>query len=221
MSENILIVGDSLGLPREEMPYKKTWPFLMANSLQSYHFIFKIQRALTTQMLHLGMFQDWLEYYTPKDVIMQVGIVDCAPRYLKKSGLKMKLLGVSPGFIKNSAWKLIKKSGRSAKYADVSIEEFEANLLKYISRCEKANVERIFFIKIARPGTAMIKSNPGVIKQVELYNTIYDKIAVSNKKCIVISDLAQADDNYFLEDGYHLNEYGNNILFQSILKHYN
>jgi hypothetical protein len=221
MKKNILIVGDSLGLPRENISYDKTWPFKLTSSLQDYHIISKLQRALTTVMINSGVLFDWLEFYTPSDVILQVGIVDCSPRYIKNGGLLMKLIGISPSFIKSNIWKLIKRFGnRSSKNADVSVEDFEKNLLKYINRCEKIKVERIFLIKIAKSGTAMIKQSPQVLKQIELYNKVIDKIGDVKQNCIVIPELANADDTYFLEDGYHLNEYGNEQLFKGIIKYY-
>jgi hypothetical protein len=221
MKKNILIVGDSLGLPRENISYDKTWPYKLTSSLKDCHVICKLQRALTTVMINSGVIYDWLEFYTPTDVILQVGIVDCSPRYIKNGGLFMKLIGISPSFIKSTLWKLIKKFGnRSSKNADVSIENFETNLLKYINRCEKIGVERVFLIKIAKSGSAMIKQSPEVLKQIELYNKVIDNLGQVKQICIVIPELANADDTYFLEDGYHLNEYGNEQLFKGIIKYY-
>lgn len=218
MPDTILIVGDSLGLPRENMPYEKTWPRLVSKSTGN-HVVAKVQRALTSAMLHGGMYQDWLEFYAPKTVIMQIGIVDCAPRYLKNGGLAMKLLGVAPGPVKSAAWKMIKKGGRQAKHADVSPDAFEANLKKYTARCLKAGVEQLLFVSIARSGSAMVKSNPGILEQVARYNEIINKVAATCSICTVIDVLAHADDSYFLEDGYHLNEYGNQQLFNALSKH--
>lgn len=220
MQDTILIVGDSLGLPRENMPYEKTWPRLVSKFTGS-HVVAKVQRALTTAMLHSGMYQDWLEFYAPKMVMLQVGIVDCAPRYIKNGGIAMKLLGVSPGPVKSAAWKIIKKGGRQAKHADVSPPDFEANLKKYADRCIKAGVQQLLLISIARSGSAMVKSNPGILDQVERYNGIIRRVAASYPICSVIDVLAEADDSYFLEDGYHLNEYGNLQLFNALTKYIN
>ena len=222
MEKNILIVGDSLGLPRDNMPYNKTWPYLLSASLKNYHFIFKLQRGLTTKMINAGVLKDWLEFYDVKNVILQVGIVDCAPRYISNTGFTMKLLGASPFFLNSFFWKLIKKYGiRTSKYADVNIQTFQSNIKKYIKRCEDSGVERIFFIKIARSGSAMVKQNPEILKQIDLYNDVFEKVTRGKDNCILINTLEKADDSYFLEDGYHLNQYGNNKLFETILKYYN
>ena len=37
---------------------------------------------------------------------------------------------------------------------------------------------------------------------------------------VVVLDFENADDSCFLEDGYHLNEYGNDKLFKGIIKYY-
>jgi len=217
--KNILIVGDSLGLPRQNLSYYKTWPYLMASAMPTFHFIFKMKRALTTKMFFQDTHMDWLEFYNPDDVIMQVGIVDCAPRFLKKDGFFIKILSVSPGFINNMVWKIIKKYGkRSPKFSDVSPNDFKSNLQNYLQRCDKSGVKRVFLIKIACPGSIMIKSNPTIYLQVKKYNEIIEKIAYNKSKCILVDTLEEADDSYFLEDGYHLSELGNKILFYSICK---
>jgi acyl-CoA thioesterase-1 len=219
--KNILIVGDSLGLPRENMPYTNTWPFLLSSKLTNYHFIFKLQRALTTKTINSGLSEDWLEFYNPKNIILQVGIVDCSPRYIKNGGLTMKILAVLPPFLKAFFWKITKQfSNRKSKYADVSLQAFQANIKKYIQRCEKIGVERIFIIKIARSGSNMIKQNPKILKQIDLYNAVFERVADNKNNCILISTLEKANDDYFLEDGYHLNEYGNEQVFEELLKYY-
>ncbi len=221
MKKNILIVGDSLGLPRENLSYDKTWPYKLISSLPDYHFICKLQRALTSVMINSGVVGDWLEYYKPQAVVLQVGIVDCSPRYIKNGGFLMKLLGVSPSFIRKTVWSLIKKYGsRSSKNVDVNIVDFESNLLKYINRCEKSGVERIFIIKIAKSGSAMINRNPEVLNQIIAYNKVIQKLGDSRQNCIIISELEQSDDKCFLEDGYHLNEFGNELLFNSIIRYF-
>lgn len=219
--KNILIVGDSLGLPRKNMPYINTWPFLLSSKLTNFHFILKLQRALTTETINSGLSEDWLEFYYPKNVILQVGIVDCSPRYIKNRGLTMKILAVLPSFLKAFFWQIIKRfSSRKCKYADVSLKGFQANIEKYIQRCENIGVERIFIIKIARSGSNMIKQNPKILKQIDLYNAVFERVAHCKNNCTLISTLEKANDNYFLEDGYHLNEYGNKQVFEDILKYY-
>lgn len=221
MKNKILIIGDSLGLPRENLSYTSTWPYKLISSLQDCHIICKLQRALTSLMINSGVVGDWLEYYKPNDVILQVGIVDCSPRYIKNGGILMRLLNISPSFIKSNIWVLIKKYGnRSSKNVDVTIKDFETNLLKYINRCERIGVERIFLIKIAKSGSAMINRNPEVFNQIRLYNNVIEKIASKMKNCIVIPDLEEADDSCFLVDGYHLNEFGSDLLFKGIIKYF-
>jgi acyl-CoA thioesterase-1 len=219
--EKILIVGDSLGLPREGMSYERTWPYLLMLSNTEHHFVLKLQRALTSEMINSGLLFDWLEFYNPRYVILQVGIVDCAPRYFRTRGFLIKLIGSLPQFLKARVWQLVKKyCKRSIKRADVKIEDFEINLRKYISRCEQVCVERIFLIKIAKPGSSMIKKTPGILKQVELYNSVFTRLAEVEEKCCVVDILSEATDSYFLEDGYHLNEFGNKQLFESLKKYF-
>ena len=220
-SRNILIVGDSLGLPRINLPYSQTWPFLLSSKLTNYHFVLKLQRALTSKIINSGVSEDWLEFYCPQYVILQLGIVDCSPRYIKNGGLLMKFLSLLPQILKSFFWILIKKSfKRSSKNADINIKDFQNNIEKYISRCEDIGVERIFIIKIAKSGSSMVKQNPNILDQIDSYNKIIEKISYEKNNYTIISSLEKANDNYFLEDGYHLNEYGNKQVFQEIVKHF-
>lgn len=221
MKKNLLIVGDSLGLPRDNMPYSNTWTYLLCDYLQNFHTVLKLQRALNSNTINSGVKEDWLEFYKPDDVILQVGIVDCSPRFLKNGGLLMKLVNISPFFLKNFIWKLIKKyKTRSVVNVDVTIDRFESNIEKYINRCISIGVSRIFLIKIAKSGSAMVKKSPEILSQINLYNQIFDTLAGKYQNCILINELTNANDDYFIEDGYHLSEFGNYNLFEAIKKYY-
>ena len=82
----ILCVGDSLGLPREGVSYEDTWFYELVNKYREDHFIYKFKRGLTSEYL-IGLYGkeykgEFSSFYMPDVVIMQSGIVDCAPRYI-------------------------------------------------------------------------------------------------------------------------------------------
>jgi acyl-CoA thioesterase-1 len=220
MEDNvILIIGDSLGLPRENVPYKKTWPYLLNKVLSTSHVVIKVQRALTSKMINEGVKADWLEFYRPKIVIIQVGIVDCAPRYLKNDSFLLKIINIQPSFIKKNVWKLIKNTKiRSPKNVDVSIIEFEKNINSYLTRCKSIGVEKVCLIKIAKCGKKMQIQNPKIIDQISSYNEVLNIVKDEYDFVETVNVLADADESYFIEDGYHLNEFGNSVLFKSIIE---
>ncbi|WP_291106557.1 hypothetical protein [Flavobacterium sp. UBA6195] len=64
---------------------------------------------MNSNTINSGVKEDWLEFYKPDDVILQVGIVDCSPRFLKNGGLLMKLVNSSPFFLKKFYLEINKK----------------------------------------------------------------------------------------------------------------
>ena len=66
----------------------------------------------------------------------------------------------------------------------------------------------------------MVNKSPEILSQINFYNQIFDKLAIKYQNYILINELTNANDDYFIEDGYHLNEFGNNKLFEAIKKYY-
>lgn len=220
--KSILIIGDSLGLPRKDLSYKCTWPYLLSSKLKDFDFIIKLQRALTTRHLFEAPKQDWLEFYMPNTVIMQIGIVDCAPRYVKKYGLINKVLATIPSVLSQIIWKLIKRfRKRSVRYADVSLEDYHQNLVRFLGRCETINTEKVILIKIASPGPSFIKKNPNVPLQIRKYNEILDLLSKENDRVVLVDCLTEINQEFLCDDGYHLNEKGNSLLYNSLLSLFN
>tara|TARA_B110000238_G_C15880385_1_gene333194 strand:+ start:155 stop:559 length:405 start_codon:yes stop_codon:yes gene_type:complete len=125
----ILCVGDSLGMPRNGIPYDCTW-FYFLNQMHSIHeYVPRFQRAMTTDNLVGSNKSDFLENYSPDIVIMQLGIVDCAPRYLPELSFRLKIINRLPFGINKTFWKLLKKhKTRNPKYANVVPPKFRKNL---------------------------------------------------------------------------------------------
>lgn len=212
----ILCIADSLSLPRPEVPYHCTWPAKLKNSFINYDFITIFKRQLTTDVFVESWEGDTLEFYSPNIVILQLGIVDCAPRYLKQKSYFALFVRILPNVFQNKFWKVYKKyRNRDLKYADVPIEKFTSNLEFYLKRCLQLNVSKIIVIKICTPGACMVDKNPNVIEAVSLYNSVYDRFAEKYPIIELINPLNSGDDDLFV-DGYHPNEKGNELVFQDI-----
>tara|TARA_B110001452_G_scaffold119986_1_gene99552 strand:+ start:11406 stop:11687 length:282 start_codon:yes stop_codon:yes gene_type:complete len=88
----VLCIGDSTSLPGRSNKYEDTWIFKLKKRYTNWDFITFFKRALTTNVLiEMGGGDenypnpegaDCLEHYLPDKVIIQLGIVDCAPRLL-------------------------------------------------------------------------------------------------------------------------------------------
>ena len=148
MKKTCLIVGDSLGLPRDEVDYFNTWPYLVQLRDKHYHFVLKFQRALTSKYLNEDQKRDWLEFYKPSIVILQLGIVDCAPRIIKKRSTLFRYISVMPAKLRSMICRYIKSNmPREARKCNVRINDFKSNIKDYLTRCGEAGVENIYIIK--------------------------------------------------------------------------
>lgn len=203
----ILCIGDSSGLPRPYLNYKDTWPFLLKEEMPMYDFISIFKRSSTTQsLLEYG---DSLEYYTPDIVILQLGIVDCAPRYLKDSRILYKLVAIFPGKIQHIFWlfwKFFFKRNRREAY--VSLSKFKKNLISYLDRCMNEKVKSVIIIKIATPCQDILIESPLIVDSVKEYNSIYEELKKSYPFVELIDPLCGKDFLCF-KDGYHPNAEGN------------
>ena len=100
----ILIVGDSNCLPRREGKYKDSWIYLLKQAYPTADFIVLADGSRTTEYLaqHPRKRPDGsieydpssLEIYDPAVVILNLGIVDCAPRMFRK--IESQVIGRLP-----------------------------------------------------------------------------------------------------------------------------
>lgn len=217
----VLCISDSLGLPRMKVPYENTWFSIVKRIFPTMDFVSYFRRNGTTDMLSSnGDYGDTLLFYMPQIVILQLGICDCAPRYLRTNSILYKLLIHLPKFLSKPIWALIKKiKHRSLNCTDVTIVQFETNLVDYIQMCRKNGVERIIIIRILTPGDAMVKANPLILESIARYNDIYEKMAnmYSDIVCL-INPINIGDNSLFVEDGYHTNAKGHRIIADELVK---
>lgn len=216
----VLCNGDSLGMPRENVSFQDSWYFKLANdnAHKNYFFVNNFRRAFNTSELSS---KDFLENYQPNIVILQVGIVDCAPRLYKTNSLLVKIINRLP-FINKVFWKLSKRfKKRNLANADVPLDIFRKNIFDYLTRCKENKIEWCIIIKIQTPGAAMIKKNPDIIKAVKMYNNIFDDVSAQFNFVTIISPLDSGSSEDYLEDGYHVNEKGFQKVFNELKKVFN
>ena len=90
----VMIVTDSLSMPRPEIRYEDTWIYLLKQEFPQYDIIDRPGRGSTTTRLVTegGGGVDLLETYMPDIVIIQLGMADCAPRLFNKRGLEYRIV---------------------------------------------------------------------------------------------------------------------------------
>ncbi|MEO6176091.1 MAG: SGNH/GDSL hydrolase family protein [Flavobacterium circumlabens] len=224
-NNKIICVGDSTSLPGHNNHYEDTWFYKLKKDFPAFDCISYFRRSITTEILvtegggisrEFPTGADCLEFYDPGIVIVQLGIVDCAPRLLNK--IDKVILTFLPSNFKNSYIKLLKKiKKRKATNTEVKLDKFQANLKLFLERCILNEVEIVVLIAIPFPDERMVKKNPNIILNVELYNKILTGFSETYHfvKVIYPLDSRNFSENIF-EDGYHPNPLGNEIVFQNI-----
>lgn len=227
----ILCIGDSTSLPGHTNKYEDTWFYLLKKEFKELCFISNFKRGITTDVLvnwgggeeHNNAFPkgaDCLEHYMPNIVILQLGVVDCAPRLINKKTLTWKVISHCPQFIVKQYIAYQKNhKGRNPLNVLTSLSQYEENLRKYLRRCNENNVLKVIFIGIPSPGGEMIIKNPGFKTNAEKYNKMIISLSKEFTLLTYINPLSNIENkNRIFDDGYHPNPKGNILIYNAISK---
>ena len=159
---------------------------------------------------------DCLEAYLPNIVIIQLGIVDCAPKLLGK--FDRFLLNLIPSVFKNSYINGVKKlRTRDINNIIVSLSRFKSNWTNYIERARRIKV-KVIIIGIPIPDNLMVEKNKNIILNVDKYNQIYSQLSSVYNHVSVIYPLIPTDHiNKIYEDGYHPNHMGHKLIYKNLV----
>lgn len=216
----VLCISDSLGLPRDGVSYEDTWFYKLTERFPQTHFISKFQRLQTTSILKQP---DYSSYYHPDIVILQLGICDCAPRIILQNDFKWLLIErILNRINKKLFWKLVKKyKKRSPNVVMVQYDSFKKNVSQYFDELiNKEHIKKIVVIKIgASQNEKLRKSSPFLKDNINKYNLVYDELAAgSNGIVSVIDPINALPEEFFVEDGYHVNSKGNEHVFNELVQ---
>lgn len=207
--EKILCISDSLGLSRPGVYYSHTWISMLKERMPDKDFIPLFRRSGTTDMLSDWDYGEFLSFYNPEEVILQLGICDCSPRYMRTTSLVYRVMNKMPGIIQKIFWKIYKLFvKRTVNRTDVPASRFRENIENYLGHCLKNGVKRVIILKIAQPGPKMVNANPLVVQTIAQFNEIYDDISRKWQFVTLIDPLNIPEDTYYV-DGYHANQAGN------------
>lgn len=201
----ILILTDSVGLPRskpEFCSFEDTWPVLLRKNDRNIHQV-SIGAATSQVLLKQVTYQ---KAFKPDLVILQVGIVDCAPRFMSNKELDftgaLGTIGRGLRFLFNRKW--IKKL-RNISY--INELDFKSNI---------SNIQSDFDCPIMAIGILPASSEyeiflPGVTNKIKLYNDILEqnvKYFLNTNEILGCGGI--------MTDHHHLNKSGNHYLFKKI-----
>jgi lysophospholipase L1-like esterase len=206
--KRLLVLADSLSLPREQpehCSYDNTWPQLLKRNFIVHQV--SIGGATVKELLRQ------LEYhkaFQPDLVVIQSGIVDCAPRALSK--LELEILSrykltrkTILKFIQSRATRFRKL--RSTSYTPVPA--YRATLEAIVSKLPGAQV---FALSILPGNSAYEKLVPGIQTSIVKYNNVLQE--VFKERYISLDDI---DRTGIMSDHIHLNEAGQGDVYEHIL----
>jgi len=234
------IYGDSLSMPREfdSIPFYRTYPEILRHSLE--HIFLGKRVCLYNRSSGGGMIKSlWTDYqrdstYFRPDkgdiLIIQCGIVDCAPRpipsFLGKVVLRL------PEIMQNAVRRFLHRyrpyilhSGFS--WRQIVPEEFESNLIKWFTVASK-DFQRVYVLNIAPTNESIEAHSPGLTSSIELYNKlIVNSIELVGEANIHLIDVYKAicDSNEKLtkfinnQDGHHITQDGHELYARMIASH--
>ena len=225
--KRIVVLGDSLALPRKEgvdnLNWEETWPYLLERKLKLKFVEIEVincskrARLMTTLLGH--DFKEHILFKDPEIVILQIGVVDCAPRIIslkEKAVLNHRLF---PSFIrrkiiayrKRNKREITKQTPLAKVYTPPRV--FESALKQFFSRVDQEysiQKKRVIVLPILANIHFMQKSSPNYGDNVLHYNQILQQVSVNVKATFVnIAHSFNRDADNFCSDGYHLNEKGN------------
>ena len=216
----VIIIGDSLGCPRpwQGVGLTDTYAYRLQCLLGPEYYV--TNWAVSDNNSRRATSESFLRTYVRASsaghAIVQLGIVDCAPRLM--SAIERLIGGLAsrvPGLRAiNAAYVRLKVRHRYTltrlfPRTMISRDEYESNMRKLVGEMlELPTLEKIFLISIARAGAILIEKSYGIEENIRQYNAVLSAIAAENPDRVVLVDLHAKTENHFdwitVDDGHHI-----------------
>lgn len=235
----IRVYGDSLGVPRasEGVPYTKTYAELIRAAIERMHpsspvHLYNRSRGGGTVTSLLDEYLMDTGYFGPQSddiLIIQCGIVDCAPRPVPPAVRAM--VGRLPGRMRIGTIAFLHRN--RAKLLSIGPTWRETKPRSFIKTyrywLERAATQcgRVYAINIAPTNEKTERQSPGLTSSIEMYNALIHQAvdeASSERVHLVdaygeLSRAARAGrDLITAEDGHHINVEGHAIYARLVLE---
>ena len=222
----IVIFGDSLALPREDVGGDKmlevTYPFLLDQSLRRQFgaaapIIFERGMRRRTIEYVLDEWNELVELRKPQIVIVHVGIVDCAPRvFLRReaslvANIRFARLGDRIFKFTHDHRRRIVQFRRKVY---VPLPRFERLVQQVVEKARQAEVQLLVFVNIIRPPDSVEERSPGFQSNVIAYNQVLQ--TQTKHSFVSLIDLNAMVNETLTVDGIHLNERGHALLAKQL-----
>ncbi|HNW28888.1 MAG TPA: SGNH/GDSL hydrolase family protein [Spirochaetota bacterium] len=218
--KKIIIVADSVSMPRHGVSYEETWIHMLKCEFPAYDIMDRTARGSTSTRLVTegGGGADLLESYMPDIVILQIGMAEAAPRLFDKRGLEYAIVSrYMPPRLRQRYIEYVKRRRvRSAEITDVSPEQFRTNITSFFERAKKISA-RVILIPILPTTDEYARKSPHAPKNVERYNAIYRETAARFENVTIVDPFRPGIDiNALSIDELHINTEGSKLIFNAL-----
>lgn len=231
--KNIVIIGDSLACPR---------PWIGLGQRDTYASLIQHAAGARAHVINLAAGERSTQYYASSSfaktyiedsdtdtLIVQLGIVDCAPRLMtflergvgvvcRKNRLTNAL------FMKYVAFKSKHRRFFTKHFPNIKVKrpEFERNVQIILNRyLSTGGAKSVIVINIAYPGAHLTERSFGVLQIIESYNDVLAQAAAAYPEKVQVVDLfgitREAPELITSEDGHHITKDAHKILADKIL----
>lgn len=209
--KKILVIGDSLCLPRKKpeiVEYNDTWPYLLKNTNK-----FEIVQIAIGGGSIRDLYEQTSYYkcYNPDIVIVQSGIVDCAPRALGK--IEREIINSSR--ILSAIFNRFFPLNFVRRYRHVTLTRddiFKQNAHQII---ETFSGSKLIWIGILPASNQYEKMLPGISNNIKKYNEIITSEIKVFGASFIATDMMQMD--LIMTDHHHLNKNGHKWIFERLI----
>jgi len=218
--KKIIIITDSVSMPRHGLPYEETWIHMLKREFPAYDIMDRSARGSTSTRLVTegGGGADLLESYMPDLVILQIGMAEAAPRLFDKRGLEFAIVSrYMPPRLRQRYIEFVKRRRvRSPEITDVTPEQFRINIAAFFERARKISA-RIILIPILPTTDDYARKSPHAPKNVERYNAIYRETAALFDNVTIVDPFRPGIDiNDISIDELHINHEGSKLIFNAL-----
>jgi len=216
----VVVIGDSLGAPRPWVGVylKRTYAFQLAALLKNDYFI--ANYAIGDNSSSKSVKESFLRAYVRNSdisyAVIQLGIVDCAPRLLSNFDRLIGGLSSRSKFLNFLFKKYVGLKSRHRLWLTknfprtlVPLPIFEYNYRLLINELISSNpIKNIFLLEVAYPGIFMLQKSFNILGNIKAYNDVIRRVAAENPCLIevigVFEQTKTRPDWITPEDGHHI-----------------
>lgn len=219
--KNLFIIGDSLACPRpwEGIGCNQVYSTLIQKEVSNDD-VYVVNLAgggrSSSDYLTDTFFKTYVVSGAVSYLVIQVGIVDCAPRLLTTfERILAFLCGKTAVSNKIFSYYIRWKSKHRMFFTKwfpmtkIKVDNYEKNIRKIISNFSQENpLEKIVLVNIAYPGHELVDKSWGILENIHRYNKVLEAVKHEAPDKVAIIDLfekTKANKHWITkDDGHHV-----------------